>query len=90
MKNKISINQLDIGDTRWCLIVTLDRSISNEFKEWLRENCPDCMCNVKQVGFGSSTASVSNYLALYKKGTIVYEVRGGNPTDAFLIKLCWA
>ncbi len=90
MKNKISINQLDIGDTRWCLIVTIDRSISREFKEWLRDNCPDCMCSVKQTGPYDSTASISSYLAVYKNKTIVYEVRGGNPTDAFLIKLCWA
>jgi hypothetical protein len=90
MKNKISISQMDIGDTRWCLIVTIDLKLSHEFKAWLKDNCPDCYCKVKPQDNTAYGAYLSSYKAAYKKGIIVYEVRGGNPTDAFLIKLCWA
>lgn len=90
MTNGISISQRDIGDTRWCLTVTIDRKRVAEFKEWLAENCPDCFCKVKPQDNTAYGAYLSSYKAAYKKGILVYELRGGNPTDAFLIKLCWS
>lgn len=70
--------------------MTIDRKRVAEFKTWLAENCPDCYCKVRAQDGMAYSAYQTAFRAAYRKTIVVYELRGGNPTDAFLIKLYWS
>ena len=68
----------DLGDDRWHMTIKFDRTdrppINQEFKQWMQDNYPSCMC---QYRFNNGTEPF-------------WELRGGDPMDQIMIALRWS
>jgi len=68
------IQKHNLGPERWHLTVIIDSWVQNsEFKAWMDENCPECMC-VRRFNSG---------------GRPFWEVRGGAQEVMMLIVMTW-
>ena len=75
MANRISFKSIDVGPGRWLMHVRVQNDgVGREFKNWMQENYPDCMC-VHRWNNGDDP---------------YWEVRGGDMSIPMFIKLSWS
>lgn len=71
----IKVKTKDLGPNRFYITVTTESwREDQEFKDWMDEYCPDCMC-IKRDNWGSRA---------------YWEVRGGEKRHQMLILLRWS